>query len=107
MGSAYDKEIRGQRERILVEQEPRNCEILPNNTIRILIMDKSGTGKEYMYIPDTQWNRSIANTAATMAIENMYAEREFIEKLVEVGEGKKTMEQLRKEILAKYTQKTK
>ena len=42
-----------------------------------------------MLIPDTPQNRKIAEVAATMAIENMYPSKAFIEEIMKVSEGKK------------------
>jgi len=55
-----------------------------------------------MLIPDTLQNRKIAEVAATLAIENMYPSKAFIEEIMKVSEGKKTYEQLRQEVIAEY-----
>lgn len=39
-----------------------------------------------------------------MAISDMYVSKEFIEKLLKVGNGEMTSEELRKEVLKEYAQ---
>lgn len=55
-----------------------------------------------MLIENTVKNRYINNVAATMAIENMYLSKSFVEELIKVDKGEKTLEQLRQEIINKY-----
>lgn len=55
-----------------------------------------------MIIPDTPNNRAIAEVAATLAIENMFPSRDFINEVLKVSEGKKTYEQLRQEVIARH-----
>ena len=44
----------------------------------------------------------INNVIATMAIENMYLEKEFISQLLDVEMGKRSSEDLRQEVIRKY-----
>ena len=53
---------------------------------------------------DEAMRRKVQQVAATMAIEDMYLSKEFIEKLLKVGNGEMTSEELRKEVLKEYTQ---
>ena len=46
--------------------------------------------------------QNIRNVVATMAIENMYLNRDFISELIKVDKGEKTTEELRQEVLKKY-----
>jgi len=55
-----------------------------------------------MTIKNTKSARDIRNVAATMAIENMYLSKAFVEELVKVSKGEKTSEQLRQEVIRKY-----
>ncbi len=55
-----------------------------------------------MKIEDTKKTRDIRNVAATMAIENMYLSKAFVEELVKVANGEKTSEELRQEVIHKY-----
>ena len=57
-----------------------------------------------MIIKNTEAGRIVQQVAATMAIEDMYVSKEFIEKLLKVSEGEMTSEELRKEVLKEYTQ---
>lgn len=58
-----------------------------------------------MLVSDTKEMRQIRDVVATMAIEDMYLSREFVEELIKVANGEKTSEQLRQEVLNKYKQK--
>ena len=55
-----------------------------------------------MIVENTKENRQIRDVAASMAIENMYVSREFIEELMKVSRGEKTSEELIQEIIKKY-----
>ena len=55
-----------------------------------------------MKIEDTKKTRDIRNVAATMAIENMYLSKAFVEELVKVANGEKTSKELRQEVIHKY-----
>ena len=57
-----------------------------------------------MIIKNTEAGRIVQRVAATMAIEDMYASKEFIEKLLKVSNGEMTSEELRKEVLKEYAQ---
>ena len=57
-----------------------------------------------MFIKNTEAGRIVQQVAATMAIEDMYVSKEFIEKLLKVGNGEMTSEELRKEVLKEYAQ---
>lgn len=48
-------------------------------------------------------SKAVKNVMNTMAIENMFLSKDFVEELMKVERGEKTSEQLRKEILKKYT----
>ena len=57
-----------------------------------------------MIIKNTEAGRKVQQVAATMAIEDMYVSKEFIEKLLKVSNGEMTSEELRKEVLKEYVQ---
>ena len=57
-----------------------------------------------MIVKNTEAGRKVQQVAATMAIEDMYVSKEFIEKLLKVGNGEMTSEELRKEVLKEYAQ---
>lgn len=57
-----------------------------------------------MIIKNTEAGRIVQRVAATMAIEDMYVSKEFIEKLLKVSNGEMTSEELRKEVLKEYVQ---
>lgn len=57
-----------------------------------------------MIIKNTESGRQVQRVAATMAIEDMYVSKEFIEKLLKVSNGEMTSEELRKEVLKEYAQ---
>ena len=57
-----------------------------------------------MIIKNTEAGRIVQQVAATMAISDMYVSKEFIEKLLKVGNGEMTSEELRKEVLKEYAQ---
>lgn len=44
----------------------------------------------------------VTDVIATMAIEDMYLSREFVDELVKVANGKRTSESLRQEVIKKY-----
>ena len=54
-----------------------------------------------MLVKNTEATRNVRNAIASMAIEEMYFNKEFVLKLIEVAEGKKTYEGLRKEMINK------
>ena len=55
-----------------------------------------------MIVKNTKTNRDLRNVAASMAIENMYFSKEFINEMIKVSNGEKTSEELRQEIIKKY-----
>ena len=57
-----------------------------------------------MIIKNTESGRQVQQVAATMAIEDMYVSKEFIEKLLKVSNGEMTSEELRQEVLKEYAQ---
>ena len=57
-----------------------------------------------MIIKNTEAGRIVQRVAATMAIEDMYVRKEFIEQLLKVSNGEMTSEELRKEVLKEYAQ---
>ena len=57
-----------------------------------------------MIIKNTEAGRIVQQVAATMAIEDMYVSKEFIEKLLKVSNGEMTSEELRQEVLKEYAQ---
>lgn len=57
-----------------------------------------------MIVKNTEAGRIVQQVAATMAIEDMYVSKEFIEKLLKVSNGEMTSEELRKEVLKEYAQ---
>lgn len=48
-----------------------------------------------MIVENTEGMRGLKKAVASMAIENMYVSKEFLEELVKVERGEKTSEQLR------------
>lgn len=46
--------------------------------------------------------KRVTDVVATMAIEDMYLSREFVDELVKVANGKRTSESLRQEVIKKY-----
>jgi hypothetical protein len=55
-----------------------------------------------MVIENTDSNRKLAQVIASMAIEEMYVNKEFMKELIKVSNGEKTTEELRQEIIKKY-----
>lgn len=55
-----------------------------------------------MIVDNNEEMRKIQNVVATMAIENMYLDKEFVNKLIKVANGEMTSEELRQEVIAKY-----
>ena len=55
-----------------------------------------------MWVKDTEAARKVRDVVASMAIEDMYFSKEFIIKLIEAGEGKRTYEELIEEVKNKY-----
>jgi hypothetical protein len=55
-----------------------------------------------MIIENTEAGRKVQQVAATMAIEDMYVSKEFIEKLLKVSKGEMTTDDLIQELNDKY-----
>ncbi|MDD6072526.1 MAG: antitoxin VbhA family protein [Clostridiales bacterium] len=55
-----------------------------------------------MIVENTKDSRKVKDVVATMAIENMYLSKDFINELLKVSRGEKSSEQLRQEVLKKY-----
>ena len=53
-------------------------------------------------VEDTRENRSVRNVVATMAIEGMYFDEDFIKEMLKVANGEKTSEEMIEEIKKKY-----
>lgn len=52
-----------------------------------------------MLIENTKQNRAVQSVVATMAIENMYLSKEFVNELIKVANGEKSSEELRQEVI--------
>lgn len=55
-----------------------------------------------MLVENTKQNGSVQSVVATMAIENMYLSKEFVNELIKVANGEKSSEELRQEVIKKY-----
>lgn len=55
-----------------------------------------------MVVENTDANRKLAQVIASMAIEEMYVNKEFATELMKVSNGEKTTEELRQEVIKKY-----
>ena len=55
-----------------------------------------------MVIANTNSMKRIRNVVATMAIEDMYLSKEFVNELIKVSNGEETSDQLREEVIKKY-----
>lgn len=55
-----------------------------------------------MLVENTKQNRAVQSVVATMAIENMYLSKEFVNELIKVANGEKSSEELRQEVIKKY-----
>jgi hypothetical protein len=55
-----------------------------------------------MVIEKTKSNQQLAQVVASMAIEEMYVSKDFIQELLKISKGEKTTEELRQEIISKY-----
>ena len=55
-----------------------------------------------MIIENTEAGRKVQQAVATMAIEDIYVSKEFIEKLLKVSEGEMTTDDLIQELNDKY-----
>ena len=54
------------------------------------------------YLNNTRANRAVQQTVATMAIEDMYFDKHFIDEMIKVSKGERTSEDVRREVLSKY-----
>ena len=54
-----------------------------------------------MLVKNTKENREVRNVLATLAIENMFVKKEFVDELLKVSRGEKTTEELRQEVIRK------
>jgi hypothetical protein len=55
-----------------------------------------------MILENTKDNQELKRVSATMAIENMFLSRDFINEMLKVSSGEKTTDELRKEVIKKY-----
>ena len=55
-----------------------------------------------IFLENTEENKKLRDTVATMALEGMYLEEDFIKELIKVSNGEKTYDELRQEIIKKY-----
>ena len=55
-----------------------------------------------MLVKNDKNMRGLRDVVATMAIENMYLSKDFVNELIKVSNGEKTSEQLRQEVIRKY-----
>lgn len=55
-----------------------------------------------MVVDNMKETKSVRDVVATMAIEDMYFNKEFVAELLKVAKGEKTSEQLRQEVIRKY-----
>jgi hypothetical protein len=55
-----------------------------------------------LILENTEENKKLRDTVATMALEGMYLEEDFIKELIKVSNGEKTYDELRQEIIKKY-----
>lgn len=55
-----------------------------------------------MQVKDTDAARKVRDVVASMAIENMYLESDYILKLIEVADGKRKSEDLIDEVISQY-----
>lgn len=53
-------------------------------------------------MPYTENNRQIQQAVASLAIENMYIDKDFINKLIEIGDDEKAEDELLQEVIRKY-----
>ena len=55
-----------------------------------------------LILENTEENKKLRDTVATMALEGMYLEEDFIKELIKVSKSEKTYDELRQEIIKKY-----
>ena len=55
-----------------------------------------------LVVENTKENRTLQQVVATMAIEDMYFDKEFLKKMLQVSKGEKTTEEIIEEIKREY-----
>ncbi|MBR3624431.1 MAG: hypothetical protein IKN43_13915 [Selenomonadaceae bacterium] len=55
-----------------------------------------------MLVPYTENNRQIQQAVASLAIENMYLSKSFINKLIEIGDDERAEDELLQDVIRKY-----
>ena len=55
-----------------------------------------------MIVVNTKENRDIKKVAASMAIENMFFDEDFIQEMIKVSKGEKSTADIIKEIIKEY-----
>lgn len=55
-----------------------------------------------MEVLNTQAAREVQRVVSSMAIEDMYFPKEFIEKMLKVANGELSSEEVRREVIKKY-----
>jgi len=55
-----------------------------------------------MVVTNSEASRELQKVVSTMAIEDMYFPRDFIEKMLKVASGELSSEELRQEVIKKY-----
>jgi len=74
----------------------RSCPIYVN-----LLLEKAVRSDANDYKP-ISLSKDLANVVSTLAIEDMYLSKDFLTKLVDVADGRKSAEELRQEVINKY-----
>lgn len=57
---------------------------------------------DFMTAENNEYNRALKQTTASMAIEDMYFDKKFLNEMMQVSEGKKTTAEIREEVIRKY-----
>lgn len=55
-----------------------------------------------LVVENTKENRALQQVVATMSIEGMYIDKNFLEKMLQVSKGEKTTEEIVEEIKREY-----
>lgn len=55
-----------------------------------------------MILENTKDNQELKRVSATMAIENMFLSRDFINEMLKVSSREKTSDELRQEVIKRY-----
>ncbi len=55
-----------------------------------------------LVVENTKENRALQQVVATMSIEDMYFDKDFLEKMLQVSKGEKTTEEIVEEIKREY-----